>query len=331
MASASPLPPFIKTVVHCLRPFRNTDPPHLAEIWRSQPPQRSMLQPISASLLELGVFSKMHFDPQGLIVSTRDEVPVGFVHAGFGPNEEGTAIDTSLGTTYMLMLHNGEEDQGLADRLLAASEDYLRTRGVSVLYAGGIKPMNSFYLGLYGGSEIPGILDSNKLLRETCTKHGYRETSQIPILQTDLKTFRPSLSRKVRQLRRETVIVETIDPVSSTWWESCVWGAMQRDLFQLVDKKEKRVVATASFWDVQPLSASWGVCTAGLFDLYVEPDWRRRGAANYLLSEAFRKLHSRGVSTVEVQTMATNEAALALYDQLGFAEVDRGKVFRKDS
>jgi len=86
----------------------------------------------------------------------------------------------------------------------------------------------------------------------------------------------------------------------------------------------------ASFWDIQPLSTSWGGCTAGLFDLYVEPDWRRRGAANYLLSEAFRKLHSRGVSNIEVQTMATNEAALALYGQLGFAEVDRGKVFRKD-
>ncbi|NOY28950.1 MAG: GNAT family N-acetyltransferase [Planctomycetes bacterium] len=288
-----------------------------------------MLQPISASLLEHAVFSKMHFDRKGLIVATQDEIPIGFVHAGFGPNEQCTALDTSLGTTCMLMLRGGQEDLGLADRLLAASEDYLRGRGASVLYAGGIQPMNSFYLGLYGGSEIPGILDSNSLLRETCLERGYRETSQIPILQTDLKTFRPSLSRKVRQLRQQTEIVETIDPVSTTWWEACVWGAMQRDLFQLVDRSQDRVVATASFWDIQPLSTSWGVCTAGLFDLYVEPDWRRRGAANYLLSEAFRKLHSRGVSAIEVQTMATNEAALALYGQLGFAEIDRGKVFRK--
>ena len=209
-------------------------------------------------------------DRHGLIVATEDEMPRGFVDAGFGPNEEYTAIDTSLGTTCMLLLRGGHEDQELADRLLAASEDYLRSRGASVLYAGGIKPMNSFYLGLYGGSEIPGILDSNKLLRETCIERGYRETSQIPILQADLKTFRPSLSRKVRQLRRQTVIVETIDPVSSTWWESCVWGAMQRDLFQLVDRSQDRVVATASFWDIQPLSTSWGVCTAGLFALYVE-------------------------------------------------------------
>ena len=89
------------------------------------------------------------------------------------------------------------------------------------------------------------------------------------------------------------------------------------------------MIASASFWDVQPLSTSWGICTAGLFELEVDVNWRRRGCATYLLSEAFRLLKLRGVSTVEVQTMTTNEAALALYEQLGFCTVDQGSVFRK--
>ena len=103
----------------------------------------------------------MHFDRHGLIVATRDGLPVGFVHAGFGPNEDGTGLDTSMGTTHLLMMRSGYEDPHLADELLAASEDYLRSQGASVLYVGGIKPLNSFYLGLYGGSEIPGVLQSN--------------------------------------------------------------------------------------------------------------------------------------------------------------------------
>ena len=282
-------------------------------------------------MLELGVFSKIHFDRAGLIVATQDDVPVGFVHAGFGPNEQLTALDTTLGTTYMLMLRGGHEDPALADQLLAASEEFLRSRGAKVLYVGGINPMNSFYLGLYGGSEIPGVLESNKLLQETCIKRGYRETGQIPILQCDLKKFRTPMSRQVRQLRRSVRAEEVCDPAATSWWEACVWGSMQRDRFQLLDHSENRVVATASFWDIQPLSASWGVCTSGLFDLYVEPDWRRRGAASYLLNEAFIQLRSRGVGTIEAQTMATNEAAIAFYDKLGFVEVDRGRVFRKDS
>ena len=285
---------------------------------------------MSAPLLEHAVFSKMHFDRNGLIVATRDDVPIGFVHAGFGPDEAGTAIDTSLGTTHMLMLGSGDEDAALADDLLAASEEYLRSQGARVIYAGGIKPLNSFYLGLYGGSEIPGVLQSNTLLCEACTRRGYSEMAQVSILQCDLVRFRPSVSRKIRQLRRPTTILEIFDPPAANWWEACVWGTQLRDHFQLLEKSSQRVLASASFWDVQPLSACWGVCTAGMCDLYVDPEWRRRGCGTFLLGEAFRLLRRRGVGTVEAQTMSTNEAALAFYEQLGFVEVDHGVVFRKD-
>jgi GNAT superfamily N-acetyltransferase len=315
--------------VYCLRPFRNTDPPHLAEIWRSQPPQRGLLQPVSAPLLEYSVFSKMHFDREGLIVATKEGIPVGFIHAGFGPNEDCTSIDTSMGTTLLMMTRHGMEDNGLADQLLAASEEYLRSRGASVFYAGGLKPLNSFYLGLYGGSEIPGVLHSNNLLRDACLRRGYSESAKVTIQHCDLTKFRPLVTRKVRQLKYNTRVLESADPSTNNWWEACVWGTHERDRFDLIDKREDRVLASASFWDVQPLSMSWGVCTAGLFDLYVEPDGRRQGCASLLLNEAFRLLRRRGVSTVEVQTMATNEAANAFYAALDFSEVDHGLVYRK--
>ncbi len=328
---APPCLPFPPAVVYQLRPFRNSDPPHLAEIWRSQPPQRGLLQPVSAQLLEHAVFSKMHFDREGLIVATENNIPVGFVHAGFGPTEDGSAIDTSLGTTHMMMLRGGREDTVMADQLLTASENYLRSSGATVLYVGGIRPLNSFYLGLYGGSEIPGVLESNQLLHEACLRQGYREACQVSIQQCDLVRFHPPVSRKVRQLKRLSRFEESFDSTSSNWWEACVWGSQQRDHFQLIHATENRVIASTSFWDIQPLSACWGICTAGMFDLYVEPEFRRQGVATYLLNEAFRRLKRRGVITIEAQTMSTNEAAKEFYHQLGFAEVDRGVVFRKDS
>lgn len=284
---------------------------------------------MSAPLLEHAVFSKMHFDRNGLILATRDDVPVGFVHAGFGPSDDGNKLDRSLGTTHMMMLRAGHEDLALADDLLAASEEYLRDQGASVIYAGGIKPLNSFYLGLYGGSEIPGVLQSNTMLCEACIRAGYSQSAQVSILQCDLIRFRPSVSRKVRQLRRQVSLTETLDPAADNWWDACVWGTQLRDYFQLTDKASQQVIARSSFWDVQPLSACWGVCTAGMCDLYVDPEWRRRGCGTYLVSEAFRLLRRRGVGTVEAQTMSTNEAALAFYEQLGFLEVDHGLVFRK--
>jgi ribosomal protein S18 acetylase RimI-like enzyme len=308
----------------------NTDPPHLAAIWRSQPPQRGILQPVTAPLLEYGVFSKMHFDRRGLIVATRDGARVGFVHAGFGPSDDGLSLDNSLGTTHVLMVEPSEREGLLADELLGASEQYLRNQGATVLYGGGINPLNSFYLGLYGGSEIPGVLQSDQVLQTACMHRGYRAIDRVRILQCDLARVRPPVSRELRIIKRTTQVVENIDPPARTWWEACVWGSLQRDYFQLLDNTSGQAVASASFWDMQPLSACWGMSTAGLFDLYVDPGLRRRGYASYLLGEAIRVLRRRGVATIEAQVMASNEAAGGFYAKLGFMEIDHGVVFRKD-
>lgn len=317
--------------MYCLRPFRNSDPPHLADIWRSQPPQRGLLQPVTPPLLEMGVFSKMHFDREGLIVAERDGLPIGFAHAGFGPDDRGDRLDTTLGTTHVLMLRGGQPEGEVARDLLRASESYLRSKGAKVFYAGGIQPLNSFYLGLYGGSEIPGVLQSDKLLTQLCRENQYREIDRIRILQCDLVGFRQPVSHKLRAIKRCTEIVETIDPPARNWWEACVWSGLQRDQFQLRDKYRGIPLATACFWDVQPLSTCWGMCTAGLCELYVEPEQRRRGCATYLVSEAIRILRRRGVATVEAQTTIHNEVAAAFYGKLGFTEIDQGVVFRRDS
>jgi ribosomal protein S18 acetylase RimI-like enzyme len=85
-----------------------------------------------------------------------------------------------------------------------------------------------------------------------------------------------------------------------------------------------------SFWDVEPLSTGWGVAAAGMFDLEVLPEARRKGLATLLLSDAFTRLRNRGIVIVEAQTMQGNAPALAMYEKLGFQAVDHGDVFRKE-
>jgi ribosomal protein S18 acetylase RimI-like enzyme len=231
----------------------------------------------------------------------------------------------------MLMVQGAEQNAALADELLAASEAYMRGRGAQVLYAGGINPLNSFYLGLYGGSEIPGVLRTDAVLQGAAQRANYRELDRVRIMQCDLARVRPPVSRELRLIKRTTQLIEKIDPPPKSWWEACVWGSLQRDVFSLYDKSQNRVVASASFWDMQPLSTGWGMCAAGLFDLYVEPQLRRRGYASYLLGEAIRILRRRGVGTIEAQTMGANEAARDFYLKFGFAEIDYGIVYRKDA
>jgi ribosomal protein S18 acetylase RimI-like enzyme len=312
-----------------LRPFRNSDPPALVEIWRSQPAQRGLTQPLSIAQLESFVLSKPYFDAAGLIVACEAGQPVGFVHAGFGAANNESGLEHQLGVTYMLQTRPAHRHNETPALLLAAAESYLRSRGADVLYAGGIRPLNAYYLGLYGGSELPGVLNSDVLSQELYRRQGYQEIDRVVVHQRELHAFRAPIDRKQMQHRRNLIAQATFDPAPKSWWEACTYGCFERKRFELTARTGGPVLASAMFWTMEPLGHSWGVHATGLVDLEVTSSQRRQGLATYLLSEAFKQLHDEGVAVVEVQTMQSNAAALALYAKLGFHVVDYGTVLRK--
>ncbi len=292
--------------MYTFRPFCNSDPPRLAEIWRDQPPQRGVLQPVTSGLLEQLVFSKPYFDPAGLIVATHGGAAVGFVHTGFGPNDEQSGVTTEVGTTHLLMLRSGHRQPELADGLLLRGECYLRERGAKVLYAGGIRPLDGFYLGFYGGSEMPGVLVGDVTLQGACGRCGYREIDRVAVLQLELTRFRAPFSRSQRQLRRETIVREAIDPPITSWWDAYTTGAFDRLRYAVEPTAGGAEVASVWFWDIEPLSSSWGIPTMGMRDLKVAAARRRQGLATHLLGDAFARLAGRGIVRVEAQTMRGN-------------------------
>lgn len=288
------------------------------------------MQPVSAAVLEQLVFAKPYFDPLGLILAFADDKPIGFIHAGFGASDEQATLDTDTGTTYLMMLRADHRDAALADELLGRAEIYLRSRGAKVIYAGGIRPQNAFYLGLYGGSEMPGILASDPVAHEAARRGGYRQIDRVQILQLELANYKPSVSRAQRQLSRELSVTEIASPAIATWWEACTTCAFERIHFAVSTVAGRDTLASVGFWDIEPLSTLWGAPTAGMLDLEVSSQRRRQGVATFLLNEVFQRLRNRGVMRVEAQTMQQNLPALTLYEKLGFAKVDEGVVYRKE-
>ena len=69
---------------------------------------------------------------------------------------------------------------------------------------------------------------------------------------------------------------------------------------------------------------------AGLIGLSVDPSYRRRGLALFLLSEAFRQFLRQGILHVEVQARQTNIAVLEMLRKLGFQQIEQGGVWRKE-
>lgn len=312
-----------------IRTFRNSDPPGIASVWSSQPPHRGLAQPITPGVLELCVFSKQLFDPEGLLVAERDGQVVGFAHAGFGPDERGESVDTTLGTTHLLMLRADAQDDALADELIARSEAYQKSRGATVHYAGGIRPLDAFYLGLYGGSELPGVLETDTRQATHFERNGYSEAARVVVMQRELARFRFGGPRETRQIKRDTSVEQTFMPPPRHWWEACVTGGQDRLRFGLRQRSTGAEIAHVLFWDIEPLATAWGIPTVGMTDLWVDPAHRRKKAATHLLNEALRLMQRRGAAVVEAQTMAENSGALALYKETGFTTIDQGRVLRR--
>jgi len=318
-----------KTVI-TYRPFRNTDPPALARIWRGQPPLRGRAPSMSAFRLEELVLAKPYFDPHGLIVATDEDAPVGFVHAGFGPTVDLSALSRKQGVVSTLLVQDDPRHDEIAAALLNQAEAYLRGGGAEKVLAGGAGPNCPFYLGLYGGSRLPGILDSDTALHDFYLRHGYTQSDHIGVLHRELASFRPITDRTQVQIRRCTQVEIVEDPPARNWWEACTLGTFEQIAVQMDPKDHGQPWASARFWSMGPLGQAWGVNAVGLIDIEVDPNRRGGGVATCLLGEALRPLAQRGITLVEAQVSDSNAAAQRLLRRLGFVQVDGGTVLTKN-
>lgn len=312
------------------RPFQNTDPPSIAEIWRSRAGQCGLKESISVDLFEQLVFGKIYFDCRGLILAFDGDRPVGFAHAGFGPNQQRSGISTESGVICMLVVRPDCAEAEVADALLRQCESYLRSRGAKVLYGGAVWPMVPFYLGLYGGSQMPGVLDSDTLARELYQSHGYQEIERTVVFRRSVSSsFHPPMDRRQMQLKRRLTVQTTSDPPPRDWWEACTIGDFDLTRFELVPRGGGPHLATVTVRALEP-GRSWEFARAcGLMELAVEPSHRRQGLATFLLAESFRLLVRQGVTAFEAQTELSNSASVALFRKLGLEQQEEGIVFSK--
>lgn len=284
---------------------------------------------MSSVLLERFVFSKPYFDRLGLIVAIDDDGPAGFVHAGFGPTDDSSSLSTHRGVTCMLMVMPRADRAEVAAELLRRSEAYLQEHGVVELFAGGLQRLGPFYLGLYGGSQQPGVLASDAVALQWYRAAGYEEVGRRAILQLRLATFRPIVNRQQMQLRRRYQIQAELDPKPANWWEACTEGQTERTRYVLDDRQAGTSAGAAMLWDMEPLASNWGIHAAGLLSLEISKNRRHQGLATFLLGEAFRHLYSQGTSLIEVHCDAANAAARGLFTKMGFAQIEEGIVLRK--
>jgi ribosomal protein S18 acetylase RimI-like enzyme len=314
-----------------LRPFHNDDPPKLAAIWNEAFAGRGTYPLRSLAPLERCVFSKPYFDPGGLIVAEEGGEPVGFAHAGFGPTDDESAVDRTRGILCLIAVRSTHRRRGVGADLLRAAEDYLTVQGTRAIEAGPHWPRCPFYFGLYGGSNMPGFLDSDPATGRFLKGRGFQEAAANIVLQRRLDQPIPAADVRFGSLRRGYEVRLMPQMSIGSWWQECVYGLLEPVEFRLEDKASQMPAARARLWEMEGYSWRWGHPAAGMLDIQVRSELRRQGMAKYLLTHILRKLQEEYFGVLEVQAGQKDDTALALFRSLGFVQVDVGRVYRKET
>jgi ribosomal protein S18 acetylase RimI-like enzyme len=310
------------------RQFRNTDPPGLVEIWNDALIGRGAVRLRNSSTLESCTLSKLFFDPAGLIVAEEAGRPVGFVHAGFGSNAEGTALDCRRGTTCMLAVRHAARGHGIGTELLRRSEQYLRGRGARELYGGSMAPLNPYYLGLYGGSELPGFLATDVAAEPFFIRHGYEVSQTTRVLQRRLSVPVKVFDARFVGYRQRFELLEDAASRLGSWWQYSLFSAAEPRVFSLLDRNSNLYAAQATVWEMEDFSHRWNMPAVGLADWFVRPELQRQGIGKYLLAQVLRKAMEELVEVVELHIPSGNQPAWKVCTALGFEQVDLGRMYQ---
>ena len=315
-------------MVHYRR-FRNTDPPRLAEVWNEAFAGRGAVRLRTSSPFERHVFAKPYFDPEGLVVAEEDGVCVGFAHAGFGPNETGATLSTAAGVTCVVAVRPAFRRRGIGSELLRRCETYLRGRGAAKLFAGPQSPLGPFYLGLYGGSDLPGFLESDPAAALFLAHNNYRPGRRVLILQKKLAQPLKVLDTRFMGHRQRFELREDARDHLGSWWRDCVFGLIEPLEFYLLDKPTGARVARALAWEMEGFGFLWGQPAVGVVGIEVRPEFRRQGLGKFLVTQILRRIQEQYYELVEAQAPEDDGPSVGLLRSLGFTQVDAGRLYER--
>ena len=319
------------SVVIEYRRFHNSDPPRLVALWHACRLGRGAAGGFSSDAFELLNFAQRYFDRDGLILAVNSESRevVGMVHAGFGPNETGSDIETGIGVICVVLVRPDWRRQGLGRELVRRAEQYLRSRGATLLLAGPAAPFDPFYVGMYGGSQPAGFLLSDPDAAPFFETLGYKPAERFAVLQRDLASGRDPMNFRLVNVRRKTQLAVATESPERSWWWMTRHGRLDSLRFVLVSKGGGQPLAGVTVVGLDLYLPKWQERVIGLLDLTVSDENRRKGYAQTLLAEVAKRLRDELVNRLEARVSESNAVALRTFESAGFSRVDTGVVFRK--
>jgi ribosomal protein S18 acetylase RimI-like enzyme len=308
------------------RSFHNCDPPQLIRLWNECGLGRGAAE-LTANALEMVNFSQPYFDGRGLILAEVDGRVVGMIHAGFSPQSSEAALDKKSGVICMVMVAPQFRRRGIGRALVDHARAYLVDAGADTITVGGSPGGNPFYVGLYGGSQPAGFLDSDPDAAPFFEALDFNPQTRHLVYQRNIANSSDSINFRLMQNRRKFELSIVGGPDAPSWWWMTRFGRLDSLSFLLVPKSGGAAVASVTVLGLDLFLAKWRERSVGLVDLWVTADLRRKGLGQTLLCEVGRRLRDELVTTMEIHADQNNQAMQGLLASCGFLQVDTGTVF----
>ena len=312
------------------RTFLNSDPPGILKLWHASQLGPGAAEGFPCGVIDMLVFSQPYFDSAGFFLAIVDEQVVGFCHAGFAANDEGTQIDRQLGTIAGIVVHPDFRRQGIGSHLLQLAEQYLADAGSQQIIAGAGLGNNGFYNGIYGGLTAAGFVADSFTWNDFWNSKGYSDYQTTQVLHRDLNKGRDPISARLLRHRRGMNLAVTDRIKNMSWWWHTRFCSMDTIRFELQQRTDESVAASAHITGLDIYIPKWGIRSVGLHNLLVAEGDRLQGYGLSLVIEICKRLREQSISVIEVQVEENDENARKLFNAAKFEEVQRLVSFRKN-
>lgn len=311
------------------RTFRNTDPPKIVDLWNRSGLGRGAAGGLTPEAFEYINFSNPYFEPSGLILACEGDRVVGFAHAGFGPNAESAGTSSELGVICAVIVDEAYRNQHVGTELVRRAEVYLTSAGAKTIYAGAAPPNDPFFVGLYGGVQPAGLLDSDPAGVPFFESLGYEPFERHAIYQRDISDGSDPVNVQIMNIRRKTQLSIYQGPLRKRWWWFARFGEFETVRFVLTSKDGTEAYAALTIVGLDFYLPKWEQRSIGFIDFDIAPKYRQDGYGQALLIEVCRRLRQEMITLIEMHAREDDAHTIAMLEAAGFQKVDAGTVMRK--
>lgn len=313
------------------RPFRNSDPPELTRLWNTGGLGRGAVKDLAPDVLDLVNLSQPHFQREGLILAVENERAVGFIHAGFALKDDESGLEKKHGVICAAVVEPKSRRQGIGRELVRRAEEYLQNAGATTISAGPAPGRDPFYVGLYGGCQPAGFLDSDPAAAPFFQTLGYVPLARHLVYQREVTGPPEPVHFRLIGIRRKLEVVGSLQPLDMTWGWGARFGRLDTLEFLLCPKGKPgaETFARVTLMGLENYIGKWQQRAVGLAGLFVPEKDRRKGYGQALVLDICRKLRDEMIQCIDAHAEESNTAARGLLESCGFQQIDAGTEFVK--